>query len=137
MTLQCITFECFRQKWSFYSLLNLQFSSNLSAGIKWACKNFANDNLFTNYCLSSLCSISSLSGTPLDSKVSASYIRFLIPFVNFDEKIQKYIFLFFKVIEDGNWLSEVKDLNRRFTALPPIDMGKKIKGNGAMAFTID
>merc|ERR1712037_177256 len=42
-----------------------------------------------------------------------------------------------KVIEDGNWLSEVKDLNRRFTALPPIDMGKKIKGNGAMAFTID
>ena len=73
----------------------------------------------------------------MDSKVSASYIRFLIPFVNFDEKIQKYIFLFFKVIEDGNWLSEVKDLNRRFTALPPIDMGKKIKGNGAMAFTID
>ena len=52
-------------------------------------------------------------------------------------KFKKYIFLFFKVIEDGNWLSEVKDLNRRFTALPPIDMGKKIKGNGAMAFTID
>ena len=51
-------------------------------------------------------------------------------------KFKKYIF-FSKVIEDGNWLSEVKDLNRRFTALPPIDMGKKIKGNGAMAFIID
>ena len=42
-----------------------------------------------------------------------------------------------QVIEDGQWMSEVKDLNRRFPALPPIDMGKKIKGNGAMAFTVD
>ena len=42
-----------------------------------------------------------------------------------------------QIIEDGQWLSEVKDLNRRFNALPPIDMGKKIKGNGAMAFTVD
>ena len=42
-----------------------------------------------------------------------------------------------QVIEDGQWMSEVKDLNRRFPALPAIDTGKKIKGNGAMAFTVD
>jgi len=41
-----------------------------------------------------------------------------------------------KVIEEGNWLSEVKDLNKRFNALPPISMNKKIKDN-AMAFTVD
>ena len=52
-------------------------------------------------------------------------------------KFEIYISFFLKVIEDGNWLSEVKDLNRRFTALPPIDIGKKIKGNGAIAFIID
>ena len=44
--------------------------------------------------------------------------------------------MFFQVIEEGNWLSEVKDLNKRFNALPPISMNKKIKDN-AMAFTVD
>ncbi len=41
----------------------------------------------------------------------------------------------FQVIEDGSWLSEMKDLNRRYNTLPPIDDGKKINNNG-MAFTV-
>ena len=42
----------------------------------------------------------------------------------------------FQILEEGNWLSEVKDLNQRYGALPPINAGNKIRSN-AMAFTVD
>ena len=41
-----------------------------------------------------------------------------------------------RVLEKGTWLSEVKDMTRRFNTLPPIQQGNKVKKN-AMAFTID
>ena len=41
-----------------------------------------------------------------------------------------------RVLEKGTWLSEVKDMTRRFNTLPPIAQGNKVKKN-AMAFTID
>ena len=164
-------------------------------------------------CKRQLTSISSLSGTPLGSKVSASYIWFMIPFVNFDEKIQQIYFHFSRSLRMATgcprlktwivaspryrllirarrsramalWPSPLTNfpkkcqkkrppnvqkfpLKNNATAywygqedqdqltkyspktppkcpkiaqkitLPPIDMAKKIKGNGAMAFIID
>ena len=41
-----------------------------------------------------------------------------------------------KVIDNGGWLNEKKDVNKRFNVLPPISDGKKVV-NGGMAFTID
>ncbi len=42
-----------------------------------------------------------------------------------------------RVLENGSWLTEVKDVNRRFSALPPIHTGKKVKHNKGMAFQLD
>ena len=50
--------------------------------------------------------------------------------------VEFYIFIFFQILQEGQWLSEVKDLNRRYGALPPINAGNTIKPN-AMAFTVD
>ena len=41
-----------------------------------------------------------------------------------------------KVIESGSWLSEQKDVNRRYAPLPPIPDGKKVHRKG-MAFNVD
>ena len=50
--------------------------------------------------------------------------------------LQPLCFLLFQILQEGQWLSEVKDLNRRYGALPPINAGNTIKPN-AMAFTVD
>ena len=41
-----------------------------------------------------------------------------------------------KVLDNGSWMNEKKDVAKRFNVLPPIDDGKKVLNNG-MAFTVD